>query len=211
MKIWAIIPARQGSKSLPNKNILKLKGIPLIAHSIKFAEKLSFIDRIIVSTDSQEYANIAIEYGAEVPFLRGKKASNDDSMEEDVLLDIKKKCLNEGMDLPDAILWLRPTHPLRSIDHFEQMNDLFQSGNYDSVIAVVETDSRIFLSQNNSLKHVIDDEYFTKHSMTRRQDSVKAFKMFYGELFGFPETYNSAFLGDKIGFVTLPESCKKRR
>ena len=70
MKIIAVIPARSGSKGLPNKNIKELAGKPLIAYSIMAAQKTKLIDRIIVSTDSEEYASLAIEYKAEVPFLR---------------------------------------------------------------------------------------------------------------------------------------------
>ena len=77
--IIAVIPARANSKGVPNKNILPLNNIPLIAYSIKAAQKSRYIDRIIVSTDSEEYANISREYGAETPFLRPDKYSQDHS------------------------------------------------------------------------------------------------------------------------------------
>ena len=69
--IIALIPARSGSKGVPNKNIMLFNGLPLLAYSIVVAKKSKLIDRVIVSTDSQEYAEIAIKYGAEVPFLGG--------------------------------------------------------------------------------------------------------------------------------------------
>ena len=72
MKIYAIVPARSGSRGLPDKNIKVLAGKPLIAYSIDFAKRLG-VDRIFCSTDSKEYACIAKTHGAEVPFLRPKK------------------------------------------------------------------------------------------------------------------------------------------
>ena len=78
----AIIPARAGSKSIKNKNIIRLGNLPLIAFSIN-AAKLAGIKRVIVSTDSKEYAKIAKKYGAEVPFLRPKKFSQDNSTDYD--------------------------------------------------------------------------------------------------------------------------------
>ncbi len=113
MKIIAVIPARSGSKGLPNKNIKELAGKPLIAYSIMAAQKTKLIDRIIVSTDSEEYASLAIEYKAEVPFLRPAELAGDSSTDYDFvkhLLDWLAK--NEG-NTPDYIIHLRPTTPLR--------------------------------------------------------------------------------------------------
>jgi len=69
-KILAVIPARSGSKSLPHKNIKNLNGKPLLAYSIEYANQSSLISKTIVSTDNEDYAKIAVEYGASVPFLR---------------------------------------------------------------------------------------------------------------------------------------------
>lgn len=77
VQILCIIPSRSGSKGIKNKNIMDFKGKPLLAWSIEQAQKCNYNMRIIVSTDSQEYANIAIKYGAEVPFLRPVEISND--------------------------------------------------------------------------------------------------------------------------------------
>ena len=93
MIIWAIIPARSGSKRLPDKNIKKFLKNPLIFHSINFAKKLKFIDNIFISTDSKKYKKmIEKKYDIKVPFLRSKSAASDKSMEEDILFDIFKKC-----------------------------------------------------------------------------------------------------------------------
>ena len=83
--IIALIPARSGSKGVPNKNIMLFNGLPLLAYSIVVAKKSKLIDRVIVSTDSQEYAEIAIKHGAEVPFLRPPEYSTDQSKVEEAL------------------------------------------------------------------------------------------------------------------------------
>ena len=85
-KVLALIPARGGSKGLPRKNILSFSGKPLIAHSIAQANKSKYIDKLIVTTNSQEVANIAIQIGAEVPFLRPEKLAQDDSNATSVIL-----------------------------------------------------------------------------------------------------------------------------
>jgi len=81
--VYAVIPARSGSKAIKNKNIVDINGHPLIAHSIVVALKSKMIERVIVSTDSKLYANIAIKYGAEVPFLRPSNLSTDNSTDLD--------------------------------------------------------------------------------------------------------------------------------
>ena len=105
-----IIPARSGSKSIPHKNIYNLGGHPLIAWSIKAALNAESIDRVIVSTDSEEYKDISIEYGAEVPFLRPKNISEDNSTDleffQHVIGVFKETSYN-----PDLIIHLRPTTP----------------------------------------------------------------------------------------------------
>ena len=81
MNYIALICARGGSKGLPGKNIRTLNGIPLIGHSIKIAKKIERASRVIVSTDSKEIAKIALEYGAEVPFMRPENLALDNSPE----------------------------------------------------------------------------------------------------------------------------------
>ena len=115
-QILAIIPARSGSKSVKNKNIRLIDGKPMIAYSIEHALKTPEIDRVIVSTDSEEYANIAREYGADVPFIRPAQYATDDALDIDVfrhaLWYLKE---NEGYE-PDIVVHLRPTYPIRNIE-----------------------------------------------------------------------------------------------
>ena len=109
----AIIPARSGSKGVPDKNIKSLGGRPLIAYSIQAGLMAENIDRVIVSTDSENYAAIAKEYGAEVPFLRPVEISTDFSTDYEFIrhaLDWLKA--SEGK-IPEYIVHLRPSTPLR--------------------------------------------------------------------------------------------------
>lgn len=115
MKILALIPARSGSKRIPNKNIARLHGFPLIYYTIKEAKLSQYINRIIVSTDSERIADIAKSYGAEAPFLRPESISKDTSTELELFnhaLNWLKK--NENYE-PDLIVKLFPTSPFRTV------------------------------------------------------------------------------------------------
>ena len=90
LKILTIIPARSGSKSIKNKNILPYKGKPLIYHTIKASKASKFINRVLVSTDSKNYQNLAIKFGAEAPFLRPKKISRDNSHDKELVVHTLK-------------------------------------------------------------------------------------------------------------------------
>jgi len=111
--VISIIPARGGSKGVPGKNIRSLGGYPLIAYSIVASKLCKNIQRTIVSTDSEEIANIAKRFGAEVPFLRPSEIANDRSPDIDFVLHaISWFESNEGK-VPEHFVHLRPTTPLR--------------------------------------------------------------------------------------------------
>ena len=92
-----IIPARSGSKRIKNKNIRKINNIPMLGTTIQIAKKSKIFKRIIVSTDTEQIAKIAMEYGAEVPYLRSKKLANDFTATYEVLIDIVKKSQAEAI------------------------------------------------------------------------------------------------------------------
>lgn len=124
MKMIAVIPARSGSKGVPNKNIRPLAGEPLIAYSIVTAKKCGLIQRVIVSTDSQEYAHISKQYGAEVPFLRPSEIAGDVSTDYEFVKHLLDWLEDNEQYTPDIIVHLRPTTPLRDpriIEHAIQM------------------------------------------------------------------------------------------
>jgi CMP-N,N'-diacetyllegionaminic acid synthase len=125
MSIIAIIPARSGSKGVPGKNIRLLGGIPLFAFSIIAAKMMPSVSRVIVSTDSEEYAHIAKEYGAEVPFLRPIEISGDKSTDFDLFLHALNWFKENENLIPEYILHLRPTTPLRNPQIMEDAVKLF--------------------------------------------------------------------------------------
>ncbi|MFH1369607.1 MAG: acylneuraminate cytidylyltransferase family protein [Elusimicrobiota bacterium] len=115
MKAAAIIPARGGSKGVPGKNIRLLAGYPLIAYSIIAAKLSAGIDRIIVSTDSDEIADISVKYGAEAPFRRPAELAGDKSTDLDFMLHALDWFGKNEKQVPEYWAHLRPTTPLR--DH----------------------------------------------------------------------------------------------
>ena len=114
----AVIPARSGSKGIPNKNILKIKDKTLIEIAIEQAKQIKEIDQIIFSSDSQKYCQIAKQAGAKSLGLRSKELSTDKTKTIEVLMDI----INNFADL-DTILLLQPTSPVRSIEDIKKALD----------------------------------------------------------------------------------------
>lgn len=116
----AIIPARGGSKSIPGKNIKTFAGYPLIAFSIAAGLAAESVTRVIVSTDDEEIADIAREYGAEVPFLRPEELSRDETPDLPVFLHALEWLQSNEEYQPQIIVQLRPTSPLRRKEHIDQ-------------------------------------------------------------------------------------------
>ena len=142
VKILCIIPARSGSKGIIHKNIRLFKGKPLIAWSIEQALSSKYINsmKIIVSTDSEEYAEIAKQYGAEVPFLRPIEISQDTSLDIEFICHCVSYLNNNYNYKSDIILQLRPTSPLRKTIDIDNAIDYFIENreNYDSLRSVIE-------------------------------------------------------------------------
>lgn len=120
MNILAIIPARGGSKGLPNKNILPMLGHPLIAYSVKAAKDSSYINRVIVSTDSEQIAEIARSYGAEIPFMRPDEYAQDLSTDLEVFRHALQWLKEKEGYVPDYVIQLRPTSPVRQAQIIDQ-------------------------------------------------------------------------------------------
>ena len=177
MKYIALICARGGSKGLPGKNIKPLNGTPLIGWSIKIAKKVERISRVIVSTDSEEIAKIALEYGAEVPFMRPNELAQDDSPEWLVwkhALDY----LNNHNNGIDGLVVVPTTAPLRSKDDVNNCINEFEKGNVDVVITVSNAHrspyfNMVKTNQNGFSSLVIS----SKEKITRRQEVPEVFDM----------------------------------
>ena len=126
MKIITIIPARGGSKSLPKKNILMLKGKPLLCHSIDYSLKSQLVTSTVVSTDMEEIANIAKNSGASVPFLRPDEFARDDTRDYPVIRHALDFFESQGK-IFDFYILLRPTSPLRPPGLIEKAFEIFKN------------------------------------------------------------------------------------
>jgi len=115
MKVLALVPARSGSKGIKDKNIIRLGGHPLLAYSIAAAKLCEGIDEVIVSTDSKEYAAIAMAYGGAVPFIRPKTLALDNSVDGEFFRHAMEWFEGNDMSLPELVVHLRPTSPIRDI------------------------------------------------------------------------------------------------
>lgn len=119
-KILALIPARGGSKSIPRKNIKLLGGKPLIAHSIEQGLAAKHVDRVILSTDDQEIADIARKWGAEVPFMRPAEFAGDHVQDWPVFNHALGWLKENENWIPDIVVTLRPTHPFRQVSDIDK-------------------------------------------------------------------------------------------
>lgn len=167
MKKIAIIPARSGSKGLENKNIIDLCGKPLIAYTIEAALKTGLFEHIIVSTDSEYYANISRQYGAEI-MMRGEKLSDDKATTFMVLEDI---LINQFREYIDYFVLLQPTSPLRNATHIKEAVEKFESriNEFDFLVSMKEAEhSKVLVNpidKDESLKF-----FDTDFSNYRRQN-----------------------------------------
>ncbi len=127
MEILAIIPARGGSKGVPRKNIVNLRGKPLIAYSIEQALASKWINRVIVSTDDEEIADIARRYRAEVPFMRPEEFAQDLSPDIDVFRHALKWLETNEEYIPDIVLNHRPVCPIRKVETIDRAIELLMN------------------------------------------------------------------------------------
>ncbi len=139
MDILAIIPARGGSKGLPGKNVRLLNGHPLIAYSILAAQQSKYISRVIVSTDSEEIAEVAQKYGAEVPFMRPTEYAQDLSTDLEVFQHALRYLEETENYKPELVVQLRPTSPIRFVKDIDScIEKLMHHNTADSLRIVTE-------------------------------------------------------------------------
>lgn len=143
-KVLIIIPARAGSKRIPNKNIRDFCGKPLLARVIEQAKKIKFVGRIIVDTDSAEIAAMAEKYGAEVPFLRPPALAQDKSKVVDSIINLLTKLKKQENYQPDFIVLLQTTSPLREVKDIEDCWEKMKKGGATTVLTVSETHPRLY-------------------------------------------------------------------
>lgn len=127
MSVLAVVPARAGSKSVPDKNVLSFHGKPLLVHSIEHGQKASSVDRVIVSTDSPRYRDLALAAGAEAPFLRPAAIAGDLSTDLEVFTHLLAWLREHEGYRPDLCVHLRPTYPTRTVADVDAAVALLQS------------------------------------------------------------------------------------
>lgn len=137
--VLAVIPARGGSKGLPRKNIKLLGGRPLIAWTIEAALECGYIDRVVVSTEDEEIADVAKRWGAEVPFMRPAQLATDEAKGMEVLLHAMG-WLEAHQERFDLVLLLQPTSPLRSAEDIRNALALFTQKRAEAVVSVCESE-----------------------------------------------------------------------
>ena len=134
MKSLVVIPARGGSKTIPRKNLYRVNDVPLIGYAIRAAHTSKTVDRVIVSTDDDEIAEVAMSLGAEVPFMRpGELADDEVSIIPVIQHAAKSMARDKGFDA-DIVISLQPTAPLLKPDSIDACIDLMHSSNCSSTI-----------------------------------------------------------------------------
>lgn len=190
----AIIPARSGSKGLKDKNIIDICGKPLMAYSIEAAVQSKMFSRVIVSTDSEKYGEIAQKYGAEIIY-REEEISNDKASTYMVIEDLLKK-INDKFSY---FVLLQPTSPMRNSRHIQEAVKLFESNyeKFDYLISVKQAE------HTSALVKIIDDDnslknFDTDFSNYKRQD-FKEYSPNGAIFIGKPKAYLSQkhFFGKK--------------
>ena len=206
----ALIPARSGSKGVPDKNIRPLGGWPLMAYSIKAGLLSKNIDRVIVSTDSEDYATIAKKFGAEVPFLRPQGLSTDSSSDYEFVKHALDQLQLLGDKIPDYIVHLRPTTPYRDPAIVDSAIETFRNDKEATALRSVhempESAYKCFRIESN---HLVD-AYKGSPDLDRVNAARQSFpKTYQGN--GYVDVLRSKFIlehekihGDRVVAYTTP-------
>lgn len=200
MKILSIIPARGGSKGLPGKNLRPCHGVPLIVHSIRQSLACPLIDRTVVSTDDEAIARVARGHGAQVPFLRPAELARDDSTTESAMehaLDFLER--EEGY-LPEAILLLQPTSPLRTPGDLIGAIELFQNEGAGSLLSVFN--NAHFLWSGETRRPLNYDHNHRPRRQDKEWELVENGSLYLTRVSTFREAKNR--LGGKIAMYVMP-------
>ncbi|WP_050183305.1 cytidylyltransferase domain-containing protein [Domibacillus robiginosus] len=174
-KFLAIIPARGGSKGIPQKNITHIEGTPLIDYTIKAAQRSKYLDKIVVSTDDLKIAEISKKCGAEVPFLRPKDLAGDQAKTIDAIIHGLEELKKQGEQY-DYLVLLQPTQPLREEWHIDEAIQKIVDEEEESLVSVSEVREHPILmrtiSQDGKLNNLLQ-----LNSTVRRQDFSKVYKV----------------------------------
>lgn len=176
MKLLCIIPARGGSKGIPNKNRKLLNGKPLLFYSIDIARKILPDIHICVSTDDLKITALCEKYGLSIPFKRPAKISGDTANSSDVIAHALSHYASQGITY-DTVLLLQPTSPFRTLTQVKEALKLY-NGKEDMLVSVIESSSNPYynLMEETGNGFLIKSKK-TKPSITRRQDAPKVYEI----------------------------------
>lgn len=202
----AIIPARGGSKRIPRKNVREFLGKPIIAYSIETALKSKLFDIVMVSTDDQEIANLAKSIGAEVPFLRSVKNSDDFATTSDVLAEVIEYYKEQGTDLMN-VCCIYPTSPLINAADLKEAHNKFNEGEFDVLMSSVEYSfpiQRAFHLNGSNEIQLIKPEYIHSRSQDLKSSFHDAGAFYFFRVDPFMQ-HRTLWQG-RIGAFVMPES-----
>lgn len=174
-RVLGLIPARGGSKGIKNKNTIDLCGKPLIAYTIEAAINSKLIDDVVVTTDSGHIADVALKYGAEVPFLRPAELATDTSKTVDAVMHAVKELNKTGREY-ECLVLLQPTQPLRTSKHIDDALKVFFTHGEKSLVSVCEVDDHpVLIRKIGETGELIP--LLECNSTCRRQDMPKYYKV----------------------------------
>jgi len=176
----AIIPARGGSKRLPQKNILPLNGKPLIAWTIEAAITSQIFDHVFVSTDCPQIRDIAKRYGAEIPFLRPKELASDEATTEAVVQNMLQFLKTNGKNV-DMVAILQPTSPLRDANHIKNAVQLYIQKQAKAVVSVCQLEHPY--QYCNTLTADLSLENFIKPDNLKRTQDLPIYYRLNGAIY----------------------------
>lgn len=203
MEILAIIPARGGSKGIIGKNIRPFGGKPLLAHTIEQAKASSKISRVIVSTDSEKIAEVARQYGAEVPFLRPPSLAKDTSQVADAIMHLLEKLRADEGYVPSYVVMLQTTSPLRTVGDINEALKRLLDSNAEALVTLCATEQLLYTIDNRFRLHLVSDRIFLQS--TNRQELPSTFMLNGAMVYAIKTDVflrdKSFFKGDLIGYV----------
>jgi CMP-N,N'-diacetyllegionaminic acid synthase len=171
----AVIPARGGSKGIPRKNIVNVNNKPLIQYTVSEAKDSKYLDKIIVSTEDKEIAQIAKKCGAEVPFLRPEELANDEAKSIDAIIHVIDELSSRGSKY-DYLVLLQPTQPLRKSWHIDEAIERIVDKEEESLVSVTKVTEHPILirtiDENGKLKNLLN-----LNSTIKRQDFPEYYKV----------------------------------
>lgn len=196
-----IIPARGGSKRIPRKNIKDFLGKPIIAYSIEAALQSGLFSEVMVSTDYEEIAEIAVKYGAKVPFMRSKKTADDYATTLDVINEVVKNYENKGQ-IFESICCIYATAPFVSIKHLKKSFKIFETNQFDALFPVMAFGFPVqrAIRVNNHRSEFM----YPEHVNTRSQDLEKTYHdagQFYWMKYNLGKSEKSLMTGNTGAYI----------